>query len=618
LSHKALRRTYPLGVFRDQNDVAILGREKYSTTYRLVIGHTTGDDVQISPVTPSIVLPLGRTQDLSEIEDVRISEVLDQRILTYTTRASGSRKLHVAVHDDDEEMDVWDVPAVNNHLTGSGMVVADYMHEGQYVLYYGDRDLHIAFSKNLVAWHSGGSPVATPRHEQFDRTSLKLVSVAHIEQGILVIYESRSTKRGHITISFGAVLCASDNPERVVWRSEEPLYEYTSREKDQTSVLGAVVYENEIVVYLTSSVNKLFTIEFTNPYISPVRPHHRLRLHRFSQNPILSPTHYEWESEAVYNPAAFIDDGRVHLLYRAMGPDGISRLGYASSEDGIHFDERLEKPVFTPRKGLGMPTPGAVHGVQAYDIIENPSGGGWAGCEDPRAVKIDGQVYVSYVAFDGWSFVRQALTSISLNNIRAKKWQWRKPVLISKPNEIQKNWVVFPEKIKGKYAIIHGLSPKVHIEYVDSLDDFDGTKYIESMPQAGGGGYSGRKDYWDNRVRGCGAPPIKTDMGWLLLYHATDKRDPGKYKLGAMLLDLEDPTKVLFRSNSPLLEPEEWYENQGKPGVVYTCGAVILDDNLIVYYGGGDKHIAIARANAKEFLNALATGDTMSLTQVNS
>ncbi|HUD11657.1 MAG TPA: hypothetical protein VMS08_04570 [Candidatus Saccharimonadia bacterium] len=616
LSHKALRRTYPLGVFRDQDEVALVGREKYSTTYQLVIGHTTDHDFQLGNTSPSIVLPLGRTQALSEISDVRISQVLDQRVMTYTAEVDGVSRLYVAVHDEKEEMDVWDVPAVNNHLTGSGMVVADYMHEGQYVLFYGDRSINVAFSKNLVAWHAGGNAVAAPRHDWFDRSPLKIVSVAHIEQGLLVIYESRSSKRGQVSIMFGVILCASDNPERVIWRSEEPLQKYTGREKDGISVLGAIVYENEIAVYLTSRLNKLFVIEFANPYASPVKPHHRLKLHRFPQNPVLSPTHYEWESEAVYNPAAFVDDGRVHLLYRAMGPDGISRLGYASSEDGIHFDERLEYPVFTPRKGLGLPSPEAVHGPKAYDIIAHPSGGGWAGCEDPRAVKIDGKVYVSYVAFDGWSFVRQALTSISLSNVHAKNWRWRRPVLISKPGEIQKNWVIFPEKVNGKYAILHGLSPKVHIEYVDSLDHFNGKKYIESLPQAGGGGYSGRKDHWDNRVRGSGAPPIKTAMGWLLLYHATDKRDPGKYKLGAMLLDLKDPTKILFRSNSPLLEPEEWYENQGKPGVVYTCGAVILGDNLIVYYGGGDKHIAIARANATQFLKALAAGDSMALTQV--
>ncbi len=154
---------------------------------------------------------------------------------------------------------------------------------------------------------------------------------------------------------------------------------------------------------------------------------------------------------------------------------------------------------------------------------------------------------------------------------------------------------------------MHGVSPKIHVEYVDSLDDLNGKKFIESLPQAGGRGYHDpkRAHHWDNGMRGAGAPPIKTELGWLLLYHAIDKADPSRYKIGAMLLDLHDPTQVLFRTNEPILAPEEWYENDGKPGVVYTCGAVIVGPNLIVYYGGGDKRIAAARANVEQFLNAL-------------
>lgn len=322
---------------------------------------------------------------------------------------------------------------------------------------------------------------------------------------------------------------------------------------------------------------------------------------------------------AVFNPAAFYDRGRIHLLYRAMGPDGVSRIGYASSPDGIHFDERLDYPVYTPSHGFGAPSTDRDSTAEAhYDLKLNPSGGGWAGCEDPRAVTIDGQVYMSFVAFDGWNFVRQALTALPLSDFHQKKWTWRKPVLISPPSQTHKNWVIFPEKINGKYAILHGLSPKVHIEYVDSIDGFDGKTFIESLPSAGGHGYHDekRKKHWDNRVRGAGAPPLKTPLGWLLLYHANDKRDPGKYKLGAMLLDLHDPTNVLFRADAPLLEPAEWYENDGKPGVIYTCGSVIVNDNLIVYYGGGDKHIGVARANLGEFLKALTAGAAASLTHV--
>jgi predicted GH43/DUF377 family glycosyl hydrolase len=605
----ALRRTYPLGVFGDHDSVALIGREKYSATYQLVFGIGHDRNFQLRAENPQIVLPLGRKEHLLNVSDVRISTVLQYRIMTYTATQEGRAEVRVAVHDHEGGMDVWDVTAVSHQLTGNGMVVPEYRHEGQYALYYGARNLHLALSKNLVAWHATEAPVLSPRHDCFDKHALSLVSVALTSQGLLVLYQTQETKRGKTTLAVGTALFAADDPSRLLWRSETPLYEYQALEKDKPRLLGGIVENRTITLYLSTLKQKLIVVELPNPY---VRQPHRgaAQLHRYGRNPILSPTFHEWESHAVLNPAAFVDQERVHLLYRAMGPDGISRLGYASSSDGIHFDERLDKPVFVPGKGFGSPTPNAVHGKKAYDIIENPSGGGWAGCEDPRAVKIDGKVHLSFVAFDGWQFVRQAMTSISLENIHKHKWNWKKPVLVSKPGEIQKNWVLFPEKINGKYAILHGLSPKIHIQYIDDLKELNGKNFINSLPQVGGRGYHdpSRQHHWDNVVRGAGAPPLKTSLGWLQLYHALDKSDPGKYKIGAMVLDLEDPAKVLFRTNEPILAPKEWYENDGKPGVVYTCGAVILGENLIVYYGGGDKHIAAARANVEQFLNALTAG----------
>jgi predicted GH43/DUF377 family glycosyl hydrolase len=628
LNRFGLRRTYPLGVFRDADSVALIGREKYSTTYRLVFGHGTGKNIRLKNDSPSIVLPLGRKEHLADVTDIRVSEVLEDRIMTYTTMREGVRELRVAVHDDTDEMDVWDVPSVNRHLIGSGMIVSEYMHDGQYVLFYGDSDIRVAFSKNLVAWHTGGRPLAAPRKDNFDPGPLKVISAVTIEQGILVIYESRHARRGRVSISYGLVLCAREDPERVIWRSDETLGSHAFLAKSEPRTLGAIVYEKTISLYLSSLKEKLIIFDVANPY-STYSAHttegkkskqlaEATRLHRFRQNPVMSPTQLEWESMAVFNPAAFVDRDRIHLLYRAMGPDGVSRLGYASSSDGVHFDERLDYPVYIPTAGYGHPSTKHERVHKKYDLELYPSGGGWAGCEDPRVVVIDGHAYMTFVAFDGWSFIRQALTAIPLEDLHHKKWTWRKPVLISPPGQTHKNWVIFPEKINGKFAILHGLSPKIHIEYVDSIDGFDGKTYIESLPPAGGRGYNDdqRKHHWDNRVRGAGAPPLKTPLGWLLLYHANDKRDPGKYKLGAMLLDLQNPTKVLYRSSTPLLEPDEWYENDGKVGVVYTCGAVIVGENLIVYYGGGDKHIAVARTNVEHFLKALTTNRPVSLTRV--
>lgn len=607
----------PLGISRDRDNLAFIG-VKGVLRRQLVIGHGHDRNFSLRDDSPVIVLPLGKKEDSNRVRSPRLSYILDNSILTYSVREGDDTYIRTAVQTDADEIGVWEVPALNQQLRGTGMVVSEYKHEGQYVLYHGDGHIGVSLSRNLVAWHGSGQDLLAPRRDHFDRNKLKLVSVTYLEQGILVLYESvHETKAGRLC-TVGAALFAKDNPTHLLWRSDTPLWQDTSLARDGKTILGAVVYERDITIYLTSRNDRLILVSVDNPFAQTSLAASRTRLHRFPKNPVLSPTLLEWESEAVFNPAAFCDNGRVHLLYRAMGPDGVSRIGYASSADGVHFDERLIYPIYTPTYGVGLPSSDNQHGLRAYNTAANPSGGGWAGCEDPRAVVIDGQAYMSFVAFDGWNFVRQALTSISLEDLNQKNWQWRKPVLISHPGQTHKNWVIFPEKINGKYAILHGLSPRISIDYVDSLDDFDGKTFINSLPPAGGNGYKddSRKQYWDSRVRGAGAPPIKTAMGWLLLYHANDKRDPGKYKLGAMMLDLNDPTKVLYRSSAPILEPTEWYENDGKPGVVYTCGAVILNENLVVYYGGGDKRIAVARANVQEFLAALSQDRAVPLVPV--
>jgi beta-1,2-mannobiose phosphorylase / 1,2-beta-oligomannan phosphorylase len=339
-----------------------------------------------------------------------------------------------------------------------------------------------------------------------------------------------------------------------------------------------------------------------------------LRLHRLGKNPILSPRpDVWWESEAVFNPAAVVDNGRVHLLYRAMGSDGISRIGYASSRDGIHFDERHQDPMYAPTRDFGIPERKRIYGPLSYSTRHYASGGGWGGCEDPRAVKIDGHLHMTFVAFDGWGFVRMALNSLMLDHFREKKWNWKTPRFLSPEGEIHKNWILFPEKIRGKYAVLHSISPpEISIEYVDSLDVFDGKTFIQSRYNR-----NGRAGFWDASMRGAGAPPIKTSEGWLLFYHGMNPAEPHiGYKVGAMLLDLEDPTKILFRSKEPVLEPTTWYENEWKQGVVMATGAVVLGNDLIVYYGGGDKYIAAAKADLRDFLRKLTSDEHATLTPV--
>lgn len=352
-----------------------------------------------------------------------------------------------------------------------------------------------------------------------------------------------------------------------------------------------------ILIYLERKELLFFFYDLGGKIQSGARDAFRLTRHR--ANPLLSPRDYiGWEKEGVFNPAALLINDTVHLLYRAIGGDGVSRVGYSKSDDGKNFEEGLEYPVFSFKqsKPLGMPE-------KKYDPVMYPSGGSWGGAEDPRATRIDGKIYMTFNAFDGWDFIRVALTMIDEKDFLEGKWKWQSPRLISPPGQIHKNWVIFPEKINGKYAILHSISPNVEVEYRDSLDTI-GT-YDPHIQSPVGVRTAGRKGAWDSRVRGAGPPPVKTDDGWLVFYHANDDKEPHKYKLGVKLLDLADPSKILARSKSPILEPNMWYENDWKPGIVYACGAVIKDEILHLYYGGGDKHVCSAHTKVADLLSWL-------------
>ncbi len=331
-----------------------------------------------------------------------------------------------------------------------------------------------------------------------------------------------------------------------------------------------------------------------------------LDLHRSRRNPVISPApNSYWESEAVFNPGAVMHDGRIHLFYRALGPDGISRIGYASSKDGIHFDKRFPHPVYIPETSAESArhhphtSPARLH----YDRALHASGGGWGGCEDPRAVKIDGRVYLTFNIFNGWGSIRVGVTSISEDDLEQGHWNWRRMLFLSPPNQIHKNWVLFPEKMGDKFAILHSVSPDVKVDYVEELEDLHTGRIVIQSSRSDDKTYPHYS--WESWIRGTGAPPIKTKYGWLAFYHAMDKNDPNRYKLGVLLLDSKDPRKVLYRSRYPILEPDEWYENDWKPGIIYASGAIVKGDTLFIYYGGGDKHIGVAYTNLDNFVQKL-------------
>ncbi len=333
-----------------------------------------------------------------------------------------------------------------------------------------------------------------------------------------------------------------------------------------------------------------------------------LLLKKSLHNPILRPGAHPWTAEAVLNPAAAVIGGRTHLIYRAIGTDGVSRLGYASSPDGIIFDKILSYPIYVARNPHNIALD-----RRRYSPVMYPSGGSWGGCEDPRMVVIEGRVYVTFNMFEDWK-LRVAVIMMDVEDfLAARFYAWEGPIMLSHGDR-DKNWVLFPEKIWGRFAVLHSIigpdDNHVRVEYVDDLVELAQRRFKSPDPQK----VSDKAIAWHVHTRSAGPPPVKTDKGWLVLYHANDAKEGHRYKLGAMLLDPADPTKVLYRSATPILVPDELYENHGKPGIVYAGGAVVQGGTLYVYYGGADKVVCVATAPLASFLKALIEGSQPELT----
>ncbi len=294
-------------------------------------------------------------------------------------------------------------------------------------------------------------------------------------------------------------------------------------------------------------------------------------MERFSDNPILRPIEdHSWESREVFNSAAIYLDDKVHLLYRAIGNDNISRLGYATSLDGYTIKERFEQPIFEP----------------ANDSEKD-------GCEDPRLSEADGQLVMTYTAlkeYDHLQVYQVALTTISEKDFSNRNWNWG-PRKLPFPGIRNKNAVVFPEKIKGRYVMLHRIDPDLCIAYSDDLN-----RWCDIMSVM-----KPRADNWDNWKIGVAGTPMKINEGWLVLYHGLNV--DRMYSLGIVLLDKENPDQVLYRSKEHILAPKEDYERFGKvPNVVFSCGNVIIDDKLFVYYGGADNVLCVATMKMDELL----------------
>lgn len=389
-----------------------------------------------------------------------------------------------------------------------------------------------------------------------------------------------------------AVLLDLEDPTKIITRTEVPIltpekyYEKAGIVPNIVFPSGALQSGNWINLYYGAADTTccLVRIELSSLLdLMFEKNKMKAKLKRAKENPIIVPDErHSWESKATFNPAALYLGGKTHLLYRAMSADNTSVLGYATSSDGIHIDYRSPNPVYTPRESFEQKL-----------VAQSNSG-----CEDPRLTEIEDKIVMLYTAFDSANPPRVALSWIRTEDFLKKNWSWSKPVAISAPGIDDKDAFVFPEKVQGKYMVVHRSGEDIDYALVSSLD-FKEDEWLEEHRWIGP-----RKGWWDSRKIGAAAAPIKTKKGWVLLYHGVSR--DGVYRVGAVLLDLHDPLKVICRTDHPIFEPETSYEKGGQvANVVFPCGMVLREETLFVYYGGGDKVVGVATIPISKLLEVL-------------
>lgn len=289
---------------------------------------------------------------------------------------------------------------------------------------------------------------------------------------------------------------------------------------------------------------------------------------RFKSNPILASGDHWWEARSVFNPGAVVHEGRATLVYRAVGGDGLSRFGLAWSTDGEHIDERGELPFYE-------------------GALDDPFAR--LGVEDPRIISLDGAYYLTYCkasveAADtpplSWEPAPFRLrTGVGMTRDFVSMCE----VAMILPETNTKDGVLFPERIAGRYAALVREFPS--IQYVTSTDLKTWSDPVTIMEPILG--------TWEGERIGAGPPPIRTPWGWLLLYHGNEYLQRAEnrrlYRIGLAVLDLADPTNVLYRHPDPIFSPEASYEIEGPVGnVVFATGLIELGDRFYLYYGAGD------------------------------
>lgn len=280
----------------------------------------------------------------------------------------------------------------------------------------------------------------------------------------------------------------------------------------------------------------------------------------------------DWQAGGTFAPAVIKDGATYHMVFRAFGRDRVSRLGYAKSADGLKWEVSPE-PMTLPLAGDPQET---------------------YGMEDPRIVKLDGRYVIAYTAANGVKHEEGWDWTTRIRFVATEDFKHFERIVPELTDENNKDGALFPEKIGGKYWLLHRIMPDIWVSQADDLVHWqDHRAIMKPVPES-----------WESLRIGGGAQPIKTSLGWLLFYHGVNP--DLVYSIGAAVLDLDDPYKVLYRLPYPILRPERSYEQKGAvPRVVFATSVLDDGESYRLYYGAADSVIAAAEINKQELLEEL-------------
>ena len=293
---------------------------------------------------------------------------------------------------------------------------------------------------------------------------------------------------------------------------------------------------------------------------------------RHPANPILTADDIPGGASSVFNSGFIRHQGKVVGLLRVERRDGTQSIRYAESADGLKF-EITDELMLVPQAEPHLTYEEAIY--------------------DPRITKIEDTYYVTYASENRFGCQVGLARSNDLRN-------WEKMELIAEPDN--RNIVLFPEKVNDLYCRLDrpysGQRGGIWVSYSPDLVFWGIHRNIMES----------RRFHWDRGKIGPGAPPLRTEAGWLVIYHGTTPYCNGLvYRLGVALLELADPTVVISRPGEYLLSPEADYERVGDvPNVCFACAAIPDEDGklLNIYYGGADQVLCLATAKIDDLVEA--------------